>query len=114
MVIFKQSIYAVNVPLPEPTVEDCKWGENCTAGVIVEHDRQTWIRLTQSNDESSRSIIQEIDPSSKEAAQLQMKLEKFLTVQEERQAQNECDRCNQMQIDDEQPRAIDDLEISLW
>lgn len=105
VILFKMSAVMPGDPIPEPTVDDLRWGDNCVYGAIVKDYTTEWFKMTHSGDERvvselrrkdpteesgevvdskivyvglGREELTRINPNGTEAVELDMELDKFL------------------------------------
>lgn len=85
MMLIKASVVADGEKAPDPTFADFAWDDNYAMGALVAGDNIRFVELTHSDPAEAGSpypTVAEIDPSSKDAEQIMMELEKFVVAQE--------------------------------
>ena len=85
MMLIKASVVADGEKAPDPTFADFAWDDNYAMGALVAGDNIRFVELKHSDPTEagpSYPTVAEIDPSSKDAEQIMMELEKFVVAQE--------------------------------
>ena len=85
MMLIKASVVADGEKAPDPTFADFAWDDNYATGALVAGDNIRFVELKHSDPTEAGSLyptVAEIDPSSKDAEQIMMELEKFVAAQE--------------------------------